>query len=203
MSEWLKEHAWKACVGETLPWVRIPLSPPCLRYFVRQNLYRCTSVPKFDPKCSRSSAHWALSGRKRNPTTRSVRQLVAFRSSPAALAHAVKDTVKDKAEAACFRSDRFALRELMGSVVCIRKRLIRNQQVTRSSRVAGSSPVSYLRLFRMFAEFPFCPCLLIGLLIRRTIHLRAWQHRTLHRIPRSTFAPDVAHRARSQTAARW
>ena len=24
MSEWLKEHAWKACVGETLPWVRIP-----------------------------------------------------------------------------------------------------------------------------------------------------------------------------------
>ena len=26
MSEWLKEHAWKACVGETLPWVRIPLS---------------------------------------------------------------------------------------------------------------------------------------------------------------------------------
>ena len=30
MSEWLKEHAWKACVGETLPWVRIPLSPPYL-----------------------------------------------------------------------------------------------------------------------------------------------------------------------------
>src|SRR5262245_66332700 len=28
MSEWLKEHAWKACVGETLPWVRISLSPP-------------------------------------------------------------------------------------------------------------------------------------------------------------------------------
>src|SRR5215510_15722237 len=28
MSEWLKEHAWKACVEETLPWVRIPLSPP-------------------------------------------------------------------------------------------------------------------------------------------------------------------------------
>ena len=32
MSEWLKEHAWKACVGETLPWVRIPLSPPVIRY---------------------------------------------------------------------------------------------------------------------------------------------------------------------------
>jgi macrolide transport system ATP-binding/permease protein len=31
MSEWLKEHAWKACVGETLPRVRIPLSPPVFR----------------------------------------------------------------------------------------------------------------------------------------------------------------------------
>jgi hypothetical protein len=30
MSERFKEHAWKACVGETQPWVRIPLSPPFL-----------------------------------------------------------------------------------------------------------------------------------------------------------------------------
>src|SRR5208282_5504780 len=30
VSEWLKEHAWKACVGETQPWVRIPPSPPLL-----------------------------------------------------------------------------------------------------------------------------------------------------------------------------
>jgi hypothetical protein len=28
MSEWSIEHAWKACVGETLPRVRIPFSPP-------------------------------------------------------------------------------------------------------------------------------------------------------------------------------
>src|SRR6185436_7358868 len=34
MSEWLKEHAWKACVGETLPRVRIPLSPPNSLRFV-------------------------------------------------------------------------------------------------------------------------------------------------------------------------
>ena len=27
MSEWLKEHDWKSCVGVTPPWVRIPLSP--------------------------------------------------------------------------------------------------------------------------------------------------------------------------------
>ena len=31
MAEWLKAHAWKACVRETVPWVRIPLSPPVLR----------------------------------------------------------------------------------------------------------------------------------------------------------------------------
>ena len=30
MAEWLKAHAWKACLGETLTWVRIPLSPPAL-----------------------------------------------------------------------------------------------------------------------------------------------------------------------------
>ncbi len=28
VSEWLKEHAWKACIEETLSRVRIPLSPP-------------------------------------------------------------------------------------------------------------------------------------------------------------------------------
>ncbi len=28
MSEWLKEHAWKACMWETASGVRIPLSPP-------------------------------------------------------------------------------------------------------------------------------------------------------------------------------
>ena len=28
MSEWFKEHVLKTCVPETVPWVRIPLSPP-------------------------------------------------------------------------------------------------------------------------------------------------------------------------------
>src|SRR5580692_10500492 len=32
MAEWLKAHAWKACLGETLTWVRIPLSPPSSPY---------------------------------------------------------------------------------------------------------------------------------------------------------------------------
>ena len=30
MAEWLKAHAWKACVRETVPWVRIPLPPPAV-----------------------------------------------------------------------------------------------------------------------------------------------------------------------------
>ena len=30
MAEWLKAHAWKACIGETLSWVRIPFSPPLI-----------------------------------------------------------------------------------------------------------------------------------------------------------------------------
>jgi hypothetical protein len=32
VSERFKEHAWKACVGEILPWVRIPPSPPFLQF---------------------------------------------------------------------------------------------------------------------------------------------------------------------------
>ena len=31
VSEWLKEHAWKACIGLSLSRVRIPPSPPLLR----------------------------------------------------------------------------------------------------------------------------------------------------------------------------
>src|SRR5258708_27721687 len=31
VSERFKEHAWKACVGEILPWVQIPPSPPFLQ----------------------------------------------------------------------------------------------------------------------------------------------------------------------------
>ena len=47
MAEWLKAHAWKACVRETVPWVRIPLSPPlrCLPLSVAQSrAYRSDSV---------------------------------------------------------------------------------------------------------------------------------------------------------------
>ena len=30
VAEWLKAHAWKACIRETVSWVRIPPSPPNL-----------------------------------------------------------------------------------------------------------------------------------------------------------------------------
>ena len=32
VSEWLKEHAWKVCIGETLSRVRIPPSPRKCRH---------------------------------------------------------------------------------------------------------------------------------------------------------------------------
>src|SRR5476651_225341 len=45
MSEWLKEHAWKACVGETLPRVRIPLSPPSSLANARSMAFRAVFRP--------------------------------------------------------------------------------------------------------------------------------------------------------------
>jgi hypothetical protein len=30
VAEWLKAHAWKVCIGESLSRVRIPLPPPAL-----------------------------------------------------------------------------------------------------------------------------------------------------------------------------
>jgi hypothetical protein len=30
VAEWLKAHAWKVCIRETVSRVRIPLSPPAL-----------------------------------------------------------------------------------------------------------------------------------------------------------------------------
>ena len=51
MAEWFKAHAWKACIGETLSWVRIPFSPPNYRsknaffyqIFNNRNIFEKTS----------------------------------------------------------------------------------------------------------------------------------------------------------------
>ena len=37
VSERFKEHAWKACVGETQPWVQIPPSPPNFQEYEKPN----------------------------------------------------------------------------------------------------------------------------------------------------------------------
>jgi hypothetical protein len=37
VSERFKEHAWKACVGEIQPWVRIPPSPPFFQQLAGSN----------------------------------------------------------------------------------------------------------------------------------------------------------------------
>ena len=41
MAEWFKAHAWNACIGETLSWVRIPLSPPIMINFNFNEKYNC------------------------------------------------------------------------------------------------------------------------------------------------------------------
>ena len=46
VSERFKEHAWKACVGETQPWVRIPPSPPKLLYFHSVNDFVLSVYPR-------------------------------------------------------------------------------------------------------------------------------------------------------------
>src|SRR5712691_1851623 len=56
MAEWLKAHAWKACLLERVTWVRIPLSPPrnldCreIRLFFLQNTQKMPVFRDYSPK---------------------------------------------------------------------------------------------------------------------------------------------------------
>ena len=40
MAEWFKAHAWKVCKGAILSWVRIPFSPPILKFMIKENISR-------------------------------------------------------------------------------------------------------------------------------------------------------------------
>src|SRR6185369_13765489 len=40
MAEWLKALAWKACIRETVSWVRIPLPPPGIKLLILQSFLR-------------------------------------------------------------------------------------------------------------------------------------------------------------------
>ena len=46
VSEWLKEHAWKACMRATVSRVRIPLSPPKLKTLIR-GVFNCGALTLF------------------------------------------------------------------------------------------------------------------------------------------------------------
>src|SRR5512133_69665 len=52
MAEWLKAHAWKACIRETVSWVRIPLPPPLAQAAsvlqLRQRAHEALSCCCFD-----------------------------------------------------------------------------------------------------------------------------------------------------------
>src|SRR5580698_6634962 len=52
MAEWLKAHAWKACLGETLTWVRIPLSPPAS--------LNCREIPSLYPEIRERCRYFAI-----------------------------------------------------------------------------------------------------------------------------------------------
>ena len=40
VQEWLIWHAWKACVRESVPWVRIPLSPQLVLFYNDLQIWR-------------------------------------------------------------------------------------------------------------------------------------------------------------------
>ena len=49
MAEWLKAHAWKACKGAILSWVRIPFSPPLNKpHFIIQFLSSLNVVMQYN-----------------------------------------------------------------------------------------------------------------------------------------------------------
>src|SRR5262245_50358846 len=76
MSEWLKEHAWKACVGGTLPWVRIPLSPPT---FAQRHGWQAASGERL--AMVDESDEPSMAENKTKPTGASVEDYIAARGS--------------------------------------------------------------------------------------------------------------------------
>lgn len=65
MTERLKVHAWKACVRETVPRVRIPLSPPFKTHRNKRFFYFCFSVgPQMPGPAQWEPVNQVRSGRK-------------------------------------------------------------------------------------------------------------------------------------------
>ena len=86
MAEWLKAHAWKACVRETVPWVRIPLSPPFARFCAPN--YDLLRSYAFEPSLVRDS----VGARPRRATLRiAVARAIATMVGSIVLARAFGD----------------------------------------------------------------------------------------------------------------
>ena len=67
MAEWLKAHAWKACLLERVTWVRIPLSPPAS--------LNCREIPPpFTPKYAKHARNSRLFAHKPDCRERTARQ---------------------------------------------------------------------------------------------------------------------------------
>src|SRR5579872_859517 len=78
MAEWLKAHAWKACLGETLTWVRIPLSPPSPLPVKTIEVPRCTR----DFACGLRRPQCGSSSNPTSPFIPDPQGLTAFRAGP-------------------------------------------------------------------------------------------------------------------------
>jgi hypothetical protein len=57
VAEWLKAHAWKACLRETVTWVRIPPPPPPQNRTANAGSRRFCARDGAGPACSRPSGH--------------------------------------------------------------------------------------------------------------------------------------------------
>ena len=83
MAEWLKAHAWKACLGETLTRVRIPLSPPVTRVSLRRPVRSakcrsaCRTFSQFSVPGARQRA-WPASPIQRSAWFRLVSSVVSW-----------------------------------------------------------------------------------------------------------------------------
>src|SRR5437870_13833315 len=60
MAEWSIAHAWKACVGETLPRVRIPLSPPTFAHLANARELRLASQRRLQAKRAHITRRWIV-----------------------------------------------------------------------------------------------------------------------------------------------
>src|SRR5215472_1074653 len=60
VAEWLKAHAWKACIRETVSWVRIPPSPPVkLKLFGIFSIISILPITQ-NPYSHRRSPPWSI-----------------------------------------------------------------------------------------------------------------------------------------------